>query len=372
MATIRSVSSKAARPWTHPDWPERIEAWINDQLAALRIRRTGQTEHARVRPWSSVLLVPSAAGLLRVKTTAPSMANDAGITALLSALAPDAVLQPLAVDVSARLMLLPEGGPVLRDRMEALPELAHWERILPRMAELQVAAAPLAADLLAAGALDRRLGSLPAAFSDLLDRLDELPDAGDDRLRPDERELVSRAVHPFADACRELAGYGISDSVQHDDFHAGNILLAPRGSPFGYRFVDWGDAYLGPPFAVLLVAMRGVEDHFGLTAASRELRRLEDAYLEPWTGIAPLAELRRAATLARRVGGVPRLLAWDAALRGASEAERAQWAYAPPAWLREIAVEWAAKRPAATGPRTATGPGTRKAPASRPARDQPR
>ncbi len=331
-----------ASPWTFPDWPQRIDAWIDDRLAGLRIQRLGPTEHARVRPWSSVLLVPTSAGLLRLKTTAPLMANDAGITTLLSALAPDAVLQPLAVDVSARLMLLPDGGPLLRDRMEATPDLAHWEQILPRMAALQLTAAPHAAELLAAGALDRRLSQLPVAFAGLLDRLDELPDAGDERLRPDERELLSRAVSPFADACRELAAYGIPDTIQHDDFHDGNILLAARGSSFGYRFVDWGDACVGAPFAVLLIALRGIEDRFGLTSASRELRRLEDAYLEPWSELAPLGELRSAARLARRVGTLPRVLAWEAALRGAGDAERRQWADAPPAWLREIAADWAA------------------------------
>lgn len=335
------MSKQRVPTWRLPDWPSRADAWIDAQLASLGIRRTGPTEHDRVRPWSTVLFVPSSEGLLRMKATAPLMANDAGITAVLSTIAPDALLRPLAVDGPARLMLLPEGGPVLREQAGGGAQLADWERILPRMAELQRAAASHATELLTSGALDRRAAVLPAQLNDLLERLDDQPDAGDARLRQDERERLLRVPQPFAEACEELASYGVPDSIQHDDFHDANILLADAPSGFGYRFVDWGDAYVGSPFAVLLVTLRVVEDRFGLSPGAPGLRRLEDAYLEPWTAIAPPSELRRVLALARHVGEIPRALIWDASLRSGDEAERAQWAYGLPAWLREIADDWA-------------------------------
>lgn len=95
---------------------------------------------------------------------------------------------------------------------------------------------------------------------------------------------------------------------------------------------DWGDAAVSHPFGVLLVTLRSVAD-LGATAVAR----LRDAYLEPWTDLAPLAELRELAGAARRVQPVLRALAWERALRGADDAERAPWGDPVAGWLGVLA-----------------------------------
>ena len=103
--------------------------------------------------------------------------------------------------------------------------------------------------------------------------------------------------------CEELAAIGVPDSLDHADLHDGQILVAGAGR---YTFFDWGDANVGHPFCSLLVALeRAAEEH-----GSEVMARLEDAYLEGWTGHT-LPDLRRAADLARRLSWLTRAGSWS-------------------------------------------------------------
>lgn len=102
-------------------------------------------------------------------------------------------------------------------------------------------------------------------------------------------------------------------SLDHNDLHAENVLV---GSPGGTaRFYDWGDAVVAHPFASMLVAL-GFMQHQVLDCAIDDPRllRLRDAYLEPFTGLAPRAELVETLELACRVGMTARSLIWHRAL----------------------------------------------------------
>ncbi len=289
----------------------------------------------RSRPWSLVMKVPTSGGSCWFKTTAPGMANDAGLTPLLAAAAPDLVLAPLGADPGRRWMLLPDGGPRLRDAASPATLLAHWERILPRYAQLQLAAAGRDGELLAAGALDRRphrtAGLLTALLADpWWLRIDE-PEGLTSGQVAALRELAPR----LGEAAEELVSGGIGASIQHDDLHAGNVLVGPAG----HRIVDWGDAVLAHPFGTLLVTIRSVADALSLPDDAPELMRLRDAYLEPFTAAASAARLRELVSLAQWVGMLARALAWRAALPHATAEEIAEWGAALPAWLAELLAE---------------------------------
>lgn len=326
-------------PWEDPSWRPAAEAWIGDQLERVGLRVVGPLE-PRPRPWSIVLRVPTNDGACFFKATAPGMANDAALTAALATLAPEIVLTPLAFDADRRWMLLPDGGHRLREVLAADRDLGHWERILPAYAELQRRMEGRGAELLALGALDRRPSQLPHLLTMLLDEPawlmvgePEGPTAGQARGL---RDLVPR----LAEAGDELEASGIGSSIQHDDLHDGNVLVAQDG----YRLLDWGDASLAHPFGSLLVTLRSVGDTFGLGdwtpngAVAPELDRLRDAYLETWSDRLPPARLVALVRLATWTGMVARALAWRAALPHATAPERAEWGEAIPAWLIELAT----------------------------------
>ena len=303
------------------------------------MRQTGPIQ-ARPRPWSIVLSVPTSGGTCFFKTTAPAMANDAAITQALAGEAPDLVLTPLAVDAHRRWVLLPDGGRRLRDVLEDSRQIAHWERILPLYAHLQLRTEGRAADLRSLGAMERRPGRLPELLDGLLDEPELLLMGQADRLSDAEvRQLRDLRPH-IAEACAMLEASGIGPSIQHDDLHDGNVLA----SDGRHRVIDWGDSAVAHPFATLLVTLRSVAQAFGLGdwtpfgPAAPELDRLRDAYLEPWSDRLSGARLNQLVALAAWTGMVSRALTWVAAMPHATDAELADSGSAVSGWLRELLI----------------------------------
>jgi Phosphotransferase enzyme family len=312
-----------APPWRSPDWLEPMLAWTDARLAEAGLRRTGPPS-PRDRPWSIVLELPTSDGPRFAKETAASMANDAGLTGILAELAPSLVVRPLAADASRRRMLIPYAGERLRDRLERDPDLAHWERILPRYAELQLATAPLAEALLEAGALDRRPHRLPELLTALLD---DPVAAGSDGAR--------RAAPVVRRVAGELSGSGAPATIQHDDLHDGNVLVEGGSS---YRIVDWGDACIGHPFGSLLVTLRSIADRFGADEHGAELQRLRDAYLEPWRSRLGRVDLEEEVARARWLAMVGRALIWREVGRLVTDPDEWDWRAGVTEWLADLAA----------------------------------
>ncbi len=53
--------------------------------------------------------------------------------------------------------------------------------------------------------------------------------------------------------CDELAGYGLPETIQHDDFHDGQVFVRDGR----YLLLDWGDACVSHPFFTLSVTLEG-------------------------------------------------------------------------------------------------------------------
>src|SRR6266550_1951524 len=135
--------------WTEPEWLAEARSWIDAQLAELGVEPTGAIEQPHVRPWSTVLRLPSSAGDLWFKANHPSLAHEAGVVALISRHRPGLVPELLAADL--------ERG----QSLEHLPRVREWSA--------------------------------------------------------------------------QLAAFGIPETIQHDDFHDGQIFVQDRQ----YLFFDW-------------------------------------------------------------------------------------------------------------------------------------
>lgn len=325
-----TTSPTTAPGWATEQWRDEALAWVGDALSEHGRRVTGPVE-PRVRPWSLVWRVPTDTGPVWFKANNPGTRYEAALLAELPRLAPGTVLDPLAVDVARGWSLLPDGGPSLRDVLAGEPDLAHWERVLPAYAALQVAVAPQVVRLLAAGVPDQRPDRMPELLDRLLGDEEALRLGEPDGLSPELHERL-RAYQPeFAAICRRLDDFGIPSSVQHDDLHDGNVFVTGAG----YRFFDWGDASVAHPFSTLLVTLRSVAYGAKLEAGDPALHRLRDAYLEAWTDRYDRATLREAAGLAMTVATVSRSLSWRRALASLDPA-RAEYAEAVPGWLGEV------------------------------------
>jgi aminoglycoside phosphotransferase (APT) family kinase protein len=136
----------------------------------------------------------------------------------------------------------------------------------------------------------------------------------------------------FRAMCEQLAGYGIPETLHHEDFHDANIFVRNDH----YTFADWGESGVAHPFCTLLVTSRVIAWRLELEENAPELVRLRDIYLEPWTYYESRENLIAAFKLAYRVGMVCRALTWRRVTAGVGEPFKSEYADAVPGWLQEF------------------------------------
>ena len=278
--------------WEQPEWLAEAAAWIR-----ARVDVTGAIEQPHVRWWSTVLRVPTADGDLFFKAVAPVHRFEAALTARLAELQPVRVTEVVHVDPERGWFLMRDAGTRLRELIESRDDLYHWERVLPEYARLQLEVAPHAQELLGLGTPDARLAVLPDLFRDLLARRPH-------GLTDEELQRALAAVPRFEELCLELAADGLTETIQHDDLHDGQVFVRDGR----YLVFDWGDACVSHPLLSLTVMLRAVAWRLDLEPGGPELRRLRDLYLEPF-GRGP-----EIGDLAYRVGTVARAIAWERAV----------------------------------------------------------
>jgi hypothetical protein len=110
----------------------------------------------------------------------------------------------------------------------------------------------------------------------------------------------------------------VPDTIQHDDLHDGQVFLRDRH----YRILDWGDAVVSHPFYSMSVVERSVAYTLKLKPGSREVTRLRDLYLEPFTKFASARELRASYSIAIRLGWISRALSWASVVPDLSPAKK--------------------------------------------------
>jgi len=293
-------------PWVQPDWLAGATRWIRARLDEHGFALTGEIEQPHVRWWSTVLRVPTSAGDLYFKANAPPHAFEAALLVILGRLQLGSVPDLVAADPDRGWLLMRDGGTRFREELKSAADLGRWEELLPAYAELQLSLVPYTDELLAAGVPDERLAILPAHLEELLAERDALLVDLPDGLTSEQHRQLCDLVPEFAATCDRLAAYGIPETLQHDDFHDGNIFIRDGR----YLYFDWGDSCVSHPFHTLVVTLRAVAYGLELPPGGPDLLRLRDAYLEPFSQYGADKELTAAADLAHFTGTAARALAW--------------------------------------------------------------
>jgi hypothetical protein len=269
-----------------------------------------------VRPWATVIPLPTDRGLVYFKATWPPQRHEAGTSAALARWAPDHVGVVVAADPRRGWLLVEDAGQRLRDTIAKDRDIRHWHRILPRYAELQLGVAPHVKAFLGFGAPDRRAASLALQYRRLLE--------DQQLIRVGLKEGLTKAQHQrLRDLVPEVRTWGeeisiVPDAIQHDDLHDGQVFVRDGH----YRILDWGDSCVSHPFLTMSVVERSIAYTFKLEPAAREIARLRDAYLEPFTTLASARRLRAAYAIALRLGWISRALTWALVVRNVSAAKK--------------------------------------------------
>lgn len=325
-------SQDSAPDWTNQAWLEEAQIWIAAALSEHSRTLSGPITQPHLRPWSTVLHVPTNAGDYYFKAAAPVLAHEIALTAALADWLPHHTLTPIAVDHERAWMLLPDGGPRLREQFRADRDLAYWSRVLPVYTASQIALATRIPELLALGTPDRRLASLAALYEQLLVDVQGLAIDQDVSLTTEERRKLAVFAPQIAEWCTELAALPVPESLHHGDLHDGNVFLRDTGPVF----FDWGDASVAHPFVSMRTVFVSVEIALDLPDGGAANMPFVDAYLEPWQRFAPAGELRRAFVLAQRLAPLVSALSWHRAVANLPAAQQREYAPAVAHLLREL------------------------------------
>jgi hypothetical protein len=274
--------------WTDPAWLAEAGAWIDQRLAEAGRRRTGEPDQGHVRPWSTVLRVPTDVGTAWFKANITELRHEALVTRLLSRRVPERVPALIAADPGRGWMLMEDGGRRLREVIAEDRDLSRWDDVLDGAADIARAMEPDVDELVAAGVPDLRLAVLPDRYAALVAELDVA-------------QRFRDAVPRVREMAEELASYGVTETLQHDDLHDGQVFVRDGRQ----LILDWGDAVVSHPFFTLSVTLEGVVA-WGLddVEGSVDLEPLVERYLQRYDADRP--ELRDAVPLALRLGWVCR------------------------------------------------------------------
>lgn len=288
------------------NWLSTAHTWIGEVASRLGAAILAPISVHHVRPWSTVLRVPTSAGDWYFKAAAPVLANEIPLTNALAGWIPEATLPLLALDLARGWMLMPDGGTRLREIIRADLDVGHWEHTLPIYAQAQITLAQHLPEMLAFGTPDRRLSLLPRLYEEIIHAVPALQVDPEERLTAEELRQLQRLVPHVQELCTQLAKYPLPATLHHGDLHDGNIFVRD-GKPV---FFDWGDASLTHPFVSLRTVFVSVEISFNLPEGAAVEYPFRDAYLEPWTQFAPYPNLLKAFHLAQRLAPLISALSW--------------------------------------------------------------
>jgi len=271
--------------WLDPDWLGGAHAWIESELARLGMRRTAGIEQPHVYPWSTVLRVPTETGDVWFKANHDALRHEAGLLELLSARHPDCVPPPLATAPQRGWILMADAGQPLRHLLPVERDLDRWKDVLGLCAAVQLDLTDSVDTMLELGVPDLRLATLPEKYERFVTELDAEP-----RFR--------QSTGYVAELSDALAGYGIHETIQHDDLHDGQVFVKDGR----HLLMDWGDACISHPFFTLSVTLEGVIA-WGLddVEGSVDTVPFRDAYLRPFAERYDV-DLAGAAEVAVRLG----------------------------------------------------------------------
>jgi hypothetical protein len=328
------MTSEPKLRWHDPDWQKQAHDWIRTEAKRNSIQITGEIEQNHAYAWSTVMRAPSSEGTLFFKATAPETVYESALTQMLAGWYPDWMPDLVAVDTTRGWMLMRDGGEQLRASIRPTRDIKPWEPVITEYAKLQIGLAEHVTEILALGIPDHRLAALPALYMGLLADEASLMIDQEKGLTSSEFQQLQALTPRFEQICADLAAFGIPESLNHGDFHDGNVLLKNRR----VTFFDWGDASLTHPFTSLRTFFVSIEIALNLDDYSftPEMSALLERYLEPWQKFASKDTLLTAYRLSKPVASIVKALAWHQTISRLDGSLREEYAWIVPEVLREF------------------------------------
>lgn len=323
--------------WQSHDWQKQAHDWIRSEAERNSIEIMGEIEQPHMYPWSTVMRIPTSDGTLFFKATAAETVYESALTEKLADWLPDCMPELIAVDTMRGWMLMRDGGEQLRGSIRPVQDLTPWSPVIIRYAELQIGLAGHVDEILALGIPDHRPAVLPALYTQILADEASLMIDQPKGLTSAECKQLQDLTPRFEQICTDLTAHGIPDSLNHGDFHDGNILIK-NGR---ITFFDWGDASVTHPFVSLRTFFVSMEIALNLddyAPPTPEMTILLNRYLEAFERFANKERLLAAYNLSRPVASIAKTLAWHQTISRLDGSLREEYAWIVPEVLKEFMV----------------------------------
>jgi hypothetical protein len=306
-----------ATPWSEPAWTAAAEAWIAKELGTLGRALSGPVVEVKKGSISCVLRAPTQEGAVyfKVASKLPLFVNEAAVTLGLSEFFPGLTPKPLAVDLDAGWLLLPDFGALIGWDASVVERSAAMQAF----ARLQLSSVDRSRELLRMGCMDRRLPVLKAQVDPWLETLNRYA-----ALEAGEFKILRSLAPRLKARCDEVGDFGLPDTLVHGDMHMGNVARSSQGG----LFFDWTDACVGHPFMDLLNVHQEKDE------AAREA--LLQAYLGPWEPLVPRTRLESLWTLTGPLCALHQAISYQHIVIDGFEGAREQFANEILFWPRKL------------------------------------
>lgn len=278
-------------PWTRRGWYVQALSWTVARLRDRGIAPHGTPDQLRVSERCFLLRVHTDVGTCFLKAS-PSRCEPA-LAVWLALRQPERSQEVIEADGDRNWLLLNEVPGVVLP-LEEVREEPVWEDAVRALAELQVESVRHAEELESLGCPNRGLEVLARRIPALVRDAQAMLLGEECGLSRAQIETLAALGPTLLSLCEELAHFGIPNALEHGNLVARRILVTMKGPVF----MDWTDASISHPFFSAFQLVRDAERMLP-DSSGETRRRIRDAYLQPWTSIAPADVLARAFDIAR-------------------------------------------------------------------------
>ncbi len=312
-------------PWARRGWFAEAADWMHSQIQALGLRPAGPVEQQRVWSISCILRAPTSAGDVYLKASPGVFAAEPVITRHVAQRFSDHIPDVVAIDGERSWLLMRDFRGM---RLDRLPDIDWWEEAVRLIARLQLVCVNRTDEMLAAGFLDRRLEVLAKQIDPLFDYVSSTGRTARGALTPTELDTLTRHAAHLREMCARLAAHRVPATLEHGDFHTGNVVLAEG------RLVifDWSDGCVAHPFFALLPFLTFRPLPGGPDARARLIR----AYLQAWTDYEPMPRLEEAFALSQTLAALHQAVSYYRILTSVESEALWEWETDLPYFLRAV------------------------------------
>ncbi len=236
-------------------------------------------EEVVTTPYSYVLKLSTASECFYLKKTPPRLFIEAETLRILRAQCNVKMIpEIIASDKERNCFLLKScGDQTLRTLFSKKINTDLTIRAIKRFKQIQKETTDHIETFINIGVPDWRLNKLPILYNEMVNDTKTLEEWG---LEENDISRLKQYSVSFEKLCNSLDAYNLPDTLNHSDFHDGNILINNASQEI--TFIDWGETNIGNPLLQMSSCLYGIKDRYDISLESSTYKELQNHFFDGW------------------------------------------------------------------------------------------